>query len=141
MGGILAARRRKPQEDLISALAQAELDGEHLSDEEIFSFLRLLLPAGVETTFRSTGNLLYLLLSDPDQLEAVRTNRALMPQAIEEAIRLEAPLLNIHADGDEGHRDRWRGSTREIDGDADAGRHEPGREQVGRSGPVRHRPA
>ena len=95
MGGILAARRRKPQEDLISALAQAELDGEHLSDEEIFSFLRLLLPAGVETTFRSTGNLLYLLLSDPNQLEAVRSDRALMPQAIEEAIRLEAPLLNI----------------------------------------------
>jgi cytochrome P450 len=95
MGGILDARRKEPRDDLISALAQAELDGEHLSDEEIFSFLRLLLPAGVETTFRSTGNLLFLLLSDPGQLEAVRSDRALIPQAIEESIRLEAPLLNI----------------------------------------------
>src|SRR6201993_6750 len=45
---ILAARRQQPREDLISALADAEIDGEQLSDEEIFSFLRLLLPAGVE---------------------------------------------------------------------------------------------
>ena len=76
-------------------LAHAEIDGERLSDDEIFSFLRLLLPAGVETTFRSTGNLLYLLLSDPEQLEAVRSDRSLLPQAIEEALRLETPLLNI----------------------------------------------
>jgi cytochrome P450 len=95
MAGILADRRRTPQDDLISGLAQAELDGERLSDDEIFSFLRLLLPAGVETTFRSTGNLLYLLLSHPEQLDAVRSDRALIPDAIEEAVRLETPLLNI----------------------------------------------
>ena len=53
-----------PREDLISVLAEAEIDGEKLSDEEIFSFLRLLLPAGVETTYRSLGNLLFALLSD-----------------------------------------------------------------------------
>ena len=95
MSGILADRRRSPQEDLISGLAHAELDGERLSDDEIFSFLRLLLPAGVETTFRSTGNLLYLLLTQLEQLESVRANRSLIPQAIEEALRLETPLLNI----------------------------------------------
>ena len=95
MAGILEERRKCPEEDLISNLAHAELDGEHLSDEEIFSFLRLLLPAGVETTFRSTGNLLYLLLSNPPQLEAVRSDRDLIPQVMEEALRLEAPLLNI----------------------------------------------
>jgi cytochrome P450 len=95
LAGILAQRRREPREDLISELAQAELDGERLSDEEIFSFLRLLLPAGVETTFRSTGNLLYSLLSRPDQIEAVRADRSLVPQAIEEAVRYETPLLNI----------------------------------------------
>ena len=61
----------------------------------IFSFLRLLLPAGDETTFRSTGNLLYLLLAQPDQLESVRADRSLIPQAIEEALRLETPLLTI----------------------------------------------
>ena len=62
---ILEARRAEPKDDLISALAQAEIDGEKLEDEEIYSFLRLLLPAGVETTYRSLGNLLFALLSDP----------------------------------------------------------------------------
>jgi cytochrome P450 len=95
IAGILDQRRQTPAQDLISDLAQAELDGEHLSDEEIFSFLRLLLPAGVETTFRATGNLLFSLLSHPDQLNAVRADRRLIPQAIEEALRLETPLLNI----------------------------------------------
>jgi cytochrome P450 len=92
---ILDERRQTPTQDLISDLAQAELDGEHLGDEEIFSFLRLLLPAGVETTFRATGNLLFSLLSHPNQLDAVRADRRLIPQAIEEALRLETPLLNI----------------------------------------------
>jgi cytochrome P450 len=95
MAVILAERRREPREDLISELAQAELDGERLSDEEIFSFLRLLLPAGVETTYRATGNMLFSLLSNPDQLEAVRSDRELIPGAIEESLRLETPLLNI----------------------------------------------
>jgi cytochrome P450 len=92
---VLADRRANPREDIISDLAQAELDGERLTDEEIFSFVRLLLPAGVETTYRSTGNMLFSLLSNPDQLDAVRNDRALVPQAIEEAIRFETPLLNI----------------------------------------------
>src|SRR5262245_11965011 len=94
-GPILASRRKEPRDDLISTLAHAEIDGEHLSDDEIFSFLRLLLPAGVETTYRSTGNLLFGLLSNPDQLDAVRSDRSLIPQAIEEAVRWEAPLLII----------------------------------------------
>jgi cytochrome P450 len=95
MAGILAERRQEPREDLISELAHAELDGERLSDEEIFSFLRLLLPAGVETTYRATGNLLFSLLSNPEQLDAVRADRTLVAPAIEEALRLETPLLNI----------------------------------------------
>jgi len=90
---ILEERRLHPAEDMISDLATAELDGERLDDEEIFSFLRLLLPAGVETTFRSSGNLLYLLLTHPDQLEAVKADRSLLPQAIEEGLRFEPPLL------------------------------------------------
>lgn len=92
---ILEARRAEPREDMISLLAEAELDGEKLTDEEIFSFLRLLLPAGVETTYRSLGNLLFALLSDPAQLDAVRADRSLLPQAIEEAVRWNPPLLTI----------------------------------------------
>lgn len=90
---ILEDRRRAPRDDLISDLATTELDGEKLDDEEIFSFLRLLLPAGIETTFRSSGNLLYLLFTHPEQLAAVRADRSLLPQAIEEALRFEPPLL------------------------------------------------
>ena len=92
---ILEARRAEPTEDMISLLAEAEIDGEKLTDEEIFSFLRLLLPAGVETTYRSLGNLLFALLSDTSQFEAVRADRSLLPQAIEEAVRWNPPLLTI----------------------------------------------
>jgi cytochrome P450 len=92
---ILEARRAEPRDDMISLLAEAEIDGEKLDDEEIFSFLRLLLPAGVETTYRSLGNLLFALLSDPEQLNAIRADRSLLPQAIEEAVRWNPPLLMI----------------------------------------------
>ncbi len=94
-GGILAERREQPREDLISLLAQAELDGHRLTDEDIFAFLRLLLPAGAETTYRSSSNLLFGLLTHPDQLDAVRKDRSLIPQAIEEGLRWEAPLTGI----------------------------------------------
>jgi len=92
---VVAERRAAPKEDVISDLVTAEVDGEKLTDEAIYSFLRLLLPAGAETTYRSSGNLLYLLLTHSDQLDAVRADRSLLPQAIEEALRVEAPLLTI----------------------------------------------
>src|SRR5207302_4549895 len=93
--GILEQRRREPAGDVISVLSQAELDGQRLTDEEICSFLRLLLPAGAETTYRSSSNLLFGLLSNPEQLDALRADRALMPQAIEEGLRWEPPLIAI----------------------------------------------
>ncbi|RDH79573.1 cytochrome P450 [Mycolicibacterium moriokaense] len=92
---ILAARREQPRDDIISRLAQAQTDGQTLTDEEIYSFLRLLLPAGVETTYRSLGNLLSALLSNTEQFDALRADRSLIPQAIEEAVRWDAPLLTI----------------------------------------------
>jgi cytochrome P450 len=101
---VLAERRAHPRNDLISILAEAELDGQRLSDEEIFAFLRLLLPAGAETTYRSSSNLLFGLLSDPPQLEALRNDRSLMKQAIEEGLRWETPLTGIA-----------RMTTREVD--------------------------
>src|SRR5438552_2375219 len=92
---IIAERRVHPSDDVISVLAQAELEGVRLTDEEICSFLRLLLPAGAETTYRSSSNLLFGLLTNPDQLDALRADRALLPQAIEEGLRWEAPLIGI----------------------------------------------
>jgi cytochrome P450 len=102
--GIVSDRRLQPQDDVISDLVQAQVDGEMLDDEAIYAFLRLLLPAGAETTYRSSGNLLYLLLTHPDQLDAVITDRSLLPQAIEEGLRYEPPLLQIN-----------RTATREVE--------------------------
>jgi cytochrome P450 len=92
---VLAERRRAPREDLISVLAQAELDGTRLDDEAIYAFLRLLAPAGAETTYRSSSNLLFGLLTHRDQLDALRADRGLMSQAIEEGLRWECPLMSI----------------------------------------------
>lgn len=93
--GILAQRRETPADDMISVLAGVELDGQRLTDDEIFAFLRLLLPAGAETTYRSSSNLLFGLLTHPDQLAAVAADRDLLPAAIEEGLRWEPPLLTI----------------------------------------------
>jgi cytochrome P450 len=88
-------RRSSPTEDIIGDLVSAEIDGEQLSDEAIYSFLRLLLPAGLETTYRSSGNLLYLLLTHPDQFAAIRADRELIGPAIEEGLRFETPLTTV----------------------------------------------
>jgi cytochrome P450 len=88
-------RKSRPTEDIIGDLVTAEIGGEKLSDEAIYSFLRLLLPAGLETTYRSSGNLLYLLLTHPEQFAAVQADRELIPQAIEEGLRFETPLTTV----------------------------------------------
>lgn len=88
-------RRSAPTEDIIGDLVTAEIDGEKLTDEAIYSFLRLLLPAGLETTYRSSGNLLHLLLSHPEQLAALQRDRGLVGPAIEEGLRFETPLTTV----------------------------------------------
>jgi cytochrome P450 len=88
-------RRRKLTNDIIGDLVAAEIDGEKLTDEAIIAFLRLLLPAGLETTYRSSGNLLYLLLTHPEQLARVQQDRSLIPAAIEEGLRYETPLVMV----------------------------------------------
>lgn len=93
--GILADKRKSPKDDMVSILAQAEVSGVKMSDEQIYGFMRNLLPAGAETTSRSTASLALALLTHPSQLAAVRRDRSLLPQAIEEGIRWETPLLNF----------------------------------------------
>jgi len=90
---LLEERRRNPADDLVSLLAQAEADGEQLPEEILISFLRQLVNAGGDTTYRATSVLLTGLLSNPDQLDAVRQDRSLIPQAIEEALRWDGPVL------------------------------------------------
>ncbi|EHB58025.1 cytochrome P450 [Mycolicibacterium rhodesiae JS60] len=88
-------RRSAPTEDIIGDLVTADINGEKLTDEAIYSFLRLLLPAGLETTYRSSGNLFYLLLTHPDQFAAVQADRDLIAPAIEEGLRYETPLTTV----------------------------------------------
>ncbi|HEY3669568.1 MAG TPA: cytochrome P450 [Acidimicrobiia bacterium] len=92
---IIGERRRAPRDDITTLLVTAEVDGERLEDEEIVSFLRLLLPAGAETTFRSSGNLLFALLADPQQQAIVRADTHRTVNAIEEALRWEPPIMSI----------------------------------------------
>ena len=92
---ILAERRRNPQDDLVSTLADSEIDGARLTDDEIFAFLLLILPAGVETTYRASGNLLVALLTQPALMEAVRADRDMVRGAIEEALRWEPPITTV----------------------------------------------
>lgn len=79
-------------DDVISHLCRAEVDGESLTATEIATFLRLLLPAGFETVFRSIGSMLFALLSNPDQFERVRHDRSLIPRVVDETLRWESPV-------------------------------------------------
>jgi cytochrome P450 len=88
--GLLAERRAHPRDDLLSYLVQAELEGRPLEEHEILSFLLFLTPSGFETTFRALTNLLFGLLTQPEQLQALRANPSLLPQAVEEGLRWEA---------------------------------------------------
>lgn len=92
---LIEERRSEPREDLVSVLLHTEVDGARMSDDLIVAFLRLLAPAGAETTYRSSSNLIFGLLSNPEQLEAVRNDRSLIAQATEEGLRWEAPLTGI----------------------------------------------
>jgi cytochrome P450 len=93
---ILDARRVDPGDDLISTLATTEVEGHRLSDEEIFNFLRLLFPAGADTTYLGLGNTLHALLTNPDQMELVRANPGEECRwAAEEGIRLDPPTAWI----------------------------------------------
>jgi len=89
---IVAARRERPEDDLISVLVEAETTDEEgrthrLSDAEIYSFSALLLAAGSGTTWKQMGITLAALLQRPEVLDAVRADRSLLRPAIEESLR------------------------------------------------------
>jgi cytochrome P450 len=77
-------RRAAPTEDLVSALVQAEEQGEALSDDELFSMVVLLIVAGHETTVSLIANSVLALLSNPQALDRLRSDQLLVPAAIEE---------------------------------------------------------
>ena len=80
---IVARRRDQPQDDLISALLTAQIEGEHLSDAEILSFCRLLLVAGHETSTNLIGSALLTLDEYPEAMDELRADPSRIPAAVE----------------------------------------------------------
>lgn len=89
---IVEDRRKNRRDDLVSDIVHAEVDGEFLDDDHIYGFLRLLFPAGAETTYRASGSLLAALLTHPEVLEAIRADRSQVPALIEESLRWETAV-------------------------------------------------
>jgi cytochrome P450 len=90
--GIIAERRREPREDLVSALVQAEEEGDRLSEEELYTTLILLLVAGNETTTNLIGNGTLALLRHPGQYELLRNQPEIVESAVEELLRYDSPV-------------------------------------------------
>jgi cytochrome P450 len=87
--GVIEARRKHPGEDLASALLEAEVDGERLSEKDIAAFLYLMIIAGNETTTKLLANAIYWLSRHPQARKEVRENPALIPDWIEETLRFD----------------------------------------------------
>ncbi|MFJ9904356.1 cytochrome P450 [Streptomyces sp. NPDC101152] len=104
---LIAERRRRPGDDLISGLIAAHDEGDRLSEQEMISTAVLLLNAGHEATVNATVNGWYALFSNPAQLAALRADHSLVPAAVEEVMRYDTPLQLF---------ERWVLDDIEIDG-------------------------
>jgi hypothetical protein len=92
---LMAERRARPQDDLMSALLAAEVDGQRLTEDELLGFCFLLLVAGNDTTTSLIGSGALLLADHPDQRQELVTDRGLLRDAIEEMVRYESPTQVI----------------------------------------------
>src|SRR3954452_4338137 len=88
---LLAERRQRPGDDLMSALLAAEVDGQRLSEEELLGFCFLLVLAGNDTTSSLIGTGLAMLARDPDQRRLLLDDPGLWASAVEEINRIESP--------------------------------------------------
>ena len=103
---IVADRRANPRDDLVSDIVTAEIDGERLSDEHVYGFLRLLLPAGAETTFRVMGSTLFALLTHPEVKERCLADPSVIDRVIEEVLRWETSVTMVNRESLRTGRDR-----------------------------------
>ena len=83
-------RRARPGDDLLSTIATEEIDGERLADDEVFGFLRLLFPAGVDTTWLTLGSVMVAALEHPEVHSRVLEDDEERYWAIEETLRWES---------------------------------------------------
>jgi len=93
---MIQQRSREPQNDLISALLDAQIDGQHLNQRELLGFCILLLVAGNETTTNLIGNALLCFDEHPEVMEELRAEPALVPGAIEEVLRYRSPVQYMY---------------------------------------------
>ncbi|HEY1492147.1 MAG TPA: cytochrome P450, partial [Steroidobacteraceae bacterium] len=89
---LIQARRAQPRQDLISRLASAEVEGHRLKDEDILGFVKLLFPAGADTTYLTLGNMMNAVLGDAALTARLRADPALITGAVEETVRLHAAV-------------------------------------------------
>ncbi len=89
---LIADRRANPTDDLSSAIANARIDGEYLSDLDASSYFVIIATAGHDTTSSTIAGGLHALLQHPDQLAKVRSDPGLLPGAVEEMIRWVTPV-------------------------------------------------
>lgn len=92
---LIERRRAAPRDDLLDALIHVEEAGEHLSARELRGLVLNLLFAGHDTTKSLLANALYTLLSHPESFARLRAEPALVPNAVEEIARFEAPISGI----------------------------------------------
>jgi hypothetical protein len=90
--GLAAERRRSPRDDLLSALIEAEDEGQKLTEDELLATCVLLLVAGHETTANLIGNAVLALLENPAELSRLRKDRSLAGSAVEEFLRYDSPV-------------------------------------------------
>jgi cytochrome P450 len=91
---VIAARRVKPIDDMVSTLMEAEVDGAMLSDADILSFLFILLPAGFETTRHLMANSMLNFLTT-DEFARLRADRSAIPGFVEEVLRHDPPVHGV----------------------------------------------
>lgn len=95
LGPVVERKRENPTGDLISRLIEAEVMGERMTDEEIISFLRLLITGGADTTYHLLGNVLHTLLNDAALLELVTDDRTKLEPLLWESLRWESPVQYV----------------------------------------------
>jgi cytochrome P450 len=108
LGALFAERKQHPQDDLISALVQAEQDGERLNEVELYSTTMLLIVAGHETTVNLIGNSVLALLKNPATLAELRLHPEKMEAALEEFLRFDAPVERVFS--------RWAAKDTQLHG-------------------------
>uniref|UniRef100_UPI00407474F8 CYP125MRCA n=1 Tax=synthetic construct TaxID=32630 RepID=UPI00407474F8 len=92
---LAAERRKNPRDDIVTALVQAEVDGQKLSDLEFNMFFLLLVVAGNETTRNAISHGMLALLEHPDQWERLRADPSLAPTAVDEILRWASPVMSF----------------------------------------------